>query len=64
MPAHRSGYGLVQVSVGIELVPLQFPLTPNVVDAPAPSEPLWDTLRTVCDAPLAVSDPFHIWVIV
>lgn len=65
-PARRRGpgYGLVQVSVGFELVPLQVPLKPNEVEAPAPSEPLCGALRTACDAPLGVSTPFQSWLMV
>ena len=40
-PAERVSYVAVQATeVGAVFVPLQLPLKPNAVDAPAPSEPL------------------------
>ena len=48
----------------MELVPFHVPLKPNVVDPPAPREPLCGALRTACEAPFGVSTPFQSWVMV
>ena len=50
-------YGLVQVSVGVDAVPLA--VKPNVVAAPALTEPFQAAFLTVTADPLVVSVPLH-----
>jgi len=58
----RCRYGLVQVSVGDDGLPL--PRKPKVVDPDGGNEPLYETLRTDTVEPLVLSVPFQIWVMV
>lgn len=53
---------LVQLTVGVEGAPVA--RNPKTVDAPAPSDPLYDRLRTVAVVPLVVRAPFQTWLIV
>ena len=59
---HAPGQGLVQVSDGVDGVPLA--MKPNVVEPPAGSDPLYETLLTVAVEPLTVRVPFHTCVMV
>lgn len=59
--AGRGRQEAVQLSVGVVALPLA--VKPNCVEPPAPSEPLYDKLRTVTLEPLVVSVPFQSWVI-
>lgn len=57
-----AGYGLVQLSVGVDGVPLA--RKPNVVEVDGCSDPLYEALPTETDEPLVVSVPLHTWLIV
>ncbi|PZV95222.1 hypothetical protein SAMN05443287_1175 [Micromonospora phaseoli] len=54
----------VQVRVGAVLLPFQVPMNPKVALAPAPSEPLKETLVAVTAEPLALMVAFQDWLIV
>src|SRR4051794_36607334 len=58
----RRCYGLVQVTVGTELVPFAVPRNPKVVLAPAARLPFQLAFFTVTFDPLADSVPFHTWL--
>jgi hypothetical protein len=51
------GQGLVQVSVGVDALPV--PMKPNVVEAPAPSAPFQETFFTVTTEPLVLGVPLQ-----
>lgn len=61
-PAGCVGYGLVQLSAGVDGVPLA--RKPNVVDVDGWSEPLYEALLIDTDEPLVLSVPLHSWVMV
>ncbi len=57
--AYHDGQGLVHDSAGVDAAPVL--MKPNVVDAPAPSAPLYDRFFTVATEPLVLSAPFQTW---